>query len=156
MTQFHTCSNNVVSNTGPSSLSISKAILKHDTLLLCLASLSTDITHEISQSPHKITSWSNFPYQVNWLYCSWTTCRQTAGSLCPLYRLTGADKHFKGGQETIKVVVKECQTTATDMFANLLQVEVGEEQKQRRNELSPYKIFSDLKPLVFTRVAALS
>lgn len=42
------------------------------------------------------------------------------------------------------------------MFANLLQVEVGEEQKQRRNELSPYKIFSDLKPLVFTRVAALS
>lgn len=48
MTQFHTCSNNIVSNMGPTSLSIFKAILKHDTLPVCLASPSTDIIQEIS------------------------------------------------------------------------------------------------------------
>lgn len=61
MTQFHTRSNNIVSNMGPTSLSISKAIL-NTWYLARVPGLTIYWHHSRDQSPHKNTSWSNsFP-----------------------------------------------------------------------------------------------
>lgn len=63
VSQFHTCSNNIVSNTGLTTPSASKAILEHWILLMWLASWHTDIIQQIS---HLIKSNDDqiFPKQV--------------------------------------------------------------------------------------------
>lgn len=75
VTQFYTYCNDTVSSMGPTAPSISKAILKHDILLMWLALWHTDIIQEISHLI-KITQWSDFfpTTSLNQSHYSWTAC----------------------------------------------------------------------------------
>lgn len=75
----------------------------------------------------------------------WHLCH-TAGSLCPLHHLTKM-KQFKEDRKPLRYWLIKFQATATDTFVNLLKIEVGEEQKQRRNKLSCWSVASNHKPL---------
>lgn len=56
-------------------------------------------------------------------------------------------KQFKEARKPLRYWLVKSEATATDTFVNLLKIEVGEEQNQRRYKLSCWNIPSNHKPL---------
>lgn len=138
--------------------------------MLCLFPPRTDATDlyykitntAASQAVHCIHSntearQSREPACCCWVPISrWHLCH-TAGSFCPLYHLTKTDNQFKENRKIPGYWLIAFQATATDIFANLLKIKVGEEKKKKQRKTlflkdslrSQAVCLQELQPLVW-------